>query len=402
MTTAFEKPDLGRLIASQVPGRSLDQAFYLSPGVFAADTARIFHQDWHLAGHISELPEPGNYLLFDMLGESVIVVRGQDGALHAHANVCRHRGSRLCLEPRGSVKRFTCPYHAWSYEVDGQLFNARQLDAGEDRDALSLKPVAVELFEGLIYVSLSDQPASFAALREELTPHVRPFGMARTKIAHRRTYPVKANWKLLVENYNECYHCSGAHPEFSRSHSIHMTSDRVAPLNDDLQARAAAIGASAVTLDRSTTHAPDGSPDYSYNRYALFDGFQTGSEDGQPVAPLLGDLTGYDGGASDVYVGILNPMLVYCDHAVLYRFVPVDLHHSVQEIIWLVHEDAEEGRDYDLGRLTWLWDVTTEADKRIIEANQEGIGSRYYEPGPLVEMEQYTRRFLETYLARLA
>lgn len=400
MTKPFEQAELAALIAAQRTGRSLDQAFYLAPEVFAADRARIFHEDWHFAGHISEIPEPGDYLLFDMLGESVIIVR-TEGGIKAHANVCRHRGSRLCLEPRGSVKRFTCPYHAWSYQVDGRLFHARQLDAGEDRDALSLKPVAIEVFEGLIYVCLSETPTRFGTLRAELTPHVGPFDLARTKIAHRQSYPVKANWKLLVENYNECYHCSGAHPEFSRSHSIHMTADRVAPLGDDLQARAAAVGISAATVDRSTTLRSEGSPDYSYNRYALFDGYLTGTADGQPVAPLLGDLTGYDGGASDVYVGVLNPMLIYCDHAVLYRFIPVDLHHSVQEIIWLVHEDAQEGRDYDLDRLTWLWDVTTEADKRIIEANQDGIGSRYYEPGPLVEMEQYTRRFLETYLARL-
>ena len=401
MTTTFAQSDLAALIARQSPGRSLDQAFYLDPGVFAADTARIFHQEWHFAGHLSEIPNAGDYLLFEMLGESVIVVRTEDGSVRAHANVCRHRGSRLCLEPRGSVRRFTCPYHAWSYQLDGSLFHARQLDESEDRAALALKPVAAEVFEGLIFVSLAETPNDFAALREELTPHVRPFGLKRTKIAHRQSYPVKSNWKLLVENYNECYHCTAAHPEFARSHVIHMTADKVEPFNAALVERSKAVGVSTTLIDRIGADAPAGSPDYSYNRYALFDSYQTGSEDGGPLAPLLGDLTGYDGGASDVYVGILNPMLVYCDHAVIYRFLPIDLHTSVQEIIWLVHEDAEEGRDYDLARLTWLWDVTTEADKRIIEANQEGVASRYYEPGPLVEMERYTRRFLEAYLARL-
>ena len=401
MTTPFAQADLSALVARQQSGRALDQDFYLDPGVFAVDTARIFHQEWHFAGHLSEIANPGDYLLFEMLGESVIVVRSDDGSVHAHANVCRHRGSRLCIEPRGSVRRFTCPYHAWSYQLDGRLFHARQLDESEDRSTLALKPVAVELFEGLIFVSLAKRPARFDKLRAELTPHVRPFGLERTRIAHRQSYPVQANWKLLVENYNECYHCTAAHPEFARSHSIHMTADRVAPLTAALAARSAAIGASTEAIDRIGADAPEDSLDYAYNRYALFDGYQTGSADGEPLAPLLGDLTGYDGGASDVYVGILNPMLVYCDHAVIYRFLPVDLHHSVQEIIWLVHEDAVEGRDYDLERLTWLWDVTTEADKRIIEANQDGIRSQYYEPGPLVDMERYTRRFLDAYLERL-
>ncbi|MFY9212126.1 MAG: aromatic ring-hydroxylating dioxygenase subunit alpha [Aestuariivita sp.] len=401
MTKPFGQTDIAALVARQRPGLSLEQAFYAAPEIFAADTARIFHQDWQLAGHISEIPEAGDYLLFEVMGESVIVVRSETGAVQAHANVCRHRGSRLCIEPRGNVRRFTCPYHAWAYNLDGSLFHARQLDPEHDRDALALKPVAVELFEGLIYVSLARTPTRFDELRAELTPHVRPFGLERTRIAHRRSYPVRANWKLLVENYNECYHCTAAHPEFARSHVIHMTPDRSAPLNAELKARSAAVGASADTIDRIGSQAPAQSPDYSYNRYALFEGYQTGSESGEPLAPLLGDLTGYDGGASDVYVSVLNPMLIYCDHAVLYRFIPVDLHNSIQEIIWLVHEDAVEGRDYDRDRLTWLWDVTTEADKRIIEANQEGIGSRYYEPGPLVAMESFTRRFLDAYLSRL-
>ena len=112
---------------------------------------------------------------------------------------------------------------------------------------------------------------------------------------------------------------------------------------------------------------------FSYNRYALHEGYATGSEDGKPLAPLLGTVKDYDSGASDLYVGMLNPMLIYADHAVIYRFIPIDKDNSVQEIIWLVHKDAEEGKDYDRDRLVWLWDVTTIADKLIIEKNQEGV-----------------------------
>ena len=389
------------LLDGQQPGYAMAQGFYTAPEVFEADSAAVFGRDWQLAGHISEIPETGDYLLFDVLRCSVILVRDAQGGVSAHANVCRHRGSRLCLEPRGNVRRFTCPYHAWSFNLDGSLFHARHLAPEHDTGELGLHPVAVRVFHGLIYVSLSDAPPSFDALEDELSPLLAPFDLARTRIAHRAAYPVRANWKLLVENYNECYHCAPAHPEFSRSHATHMNDARVAPLNVRMAERAAACGIPTTHLDRIGSHRPPGSEDYAYNRYALLDGYLTGSEDGAPLAPLLGSITGHDGGASDVYVGVLNPMLLYADHAVLYRFIPVDSENAVQEVIWLVHEDAREGADYDLARLTWLWDVTTRADKRIIEDNMAGVADRHYRPGPLVEMERYVRRFIEAYQDRL-
>lgn len=386
--------DLDSLLAMQRAGHAMPQVFYRSDAIWEADQEAVFGREWMLAGHISELPRSGDYLLFDILDESVIVCRDGD-RVRAFANVCRHRGSRLCREPSGNLRRFTCPYHAWAYGLDGSLVRARLLEEGHED--LSLHPVAVEVLEGLIYVSLADDPPDFAPLRATLTPLLAPFGLARTLIAHREQYPVQANWKLLIENYNECYHCSAAHPEFSRSHAIHLPDARVEPLNAAMAAKSAACGAPTALVEEIGT----GGVDHAYNRYALFDGFATGSEDGQPLAPRLGGLTGFDGGASDAYVGILNPMLIYCDHAVLYRFLPQDRDTCIQEIIWLVQEDAVEGRDYDRDRLTWLWDVTTRADKRIVEDNAAGIAGRYYRPGPLTIMERYVERFITGYQAKL-
>jgi phenylpropionate dioxygenase-like ring-hydroxylating dioxygenase large terminal subunit len=399
--TKIATPHIPELLARHRDGYALEQAFYLSDAIFAKDVENIFMQEWQLAGHISEVPETGDYFLFDLLNESIIITRDTTGDIRAHANVCRHRGSRVCINPRGNTKRFTCPYHAWAYNLDGSLFNARQLDPAIDRSQLALKPVAVQVFHGLIFVSLADRPHSFARVKAELDPLLKPFGLARTKIAHRASYPVRANWKLLVENYNECYHCTSAHPEFARSHATHMVAERVAPFNQALASRSQAAGITPAYIDLIGSARPDGAPDIAYNRYSLFENYVTGSEDGKPLAPLLGNLTTYDSGASDVYIGILNPMLIYCDHAVIYRFIPVDKDHSLQEIIWLVKEDAVEGRDYDRARLTWLWDVTTHADKHIIEKNQQGINSRYYQPGPFVEMEAYAKRFVDSYLSTL-
>ena len=144
--------------------------------------------------------------------------------------------------------------------------------------------------------------------------------------------------------------------------------------------------------------APAFGADFSYDRYPLIREHVTGSEDGKALAPLLGDIREFDGGATDMQVGPVTFALLYCDHVVIYRFTPRTLDTADCDITWLVRGDAEEGKDYDIDKLTWLWDVTTIADKNIIERNQQGVNSRYYVPGPLSEMEDHTWKFLAWYL----
>ena len=316
-------------------------------------------------------------------------------------NVCRHRGSRVCLEKSGNTKRFTCPYHAWAYNLDGSLFNARLIDPDIDRSELGLQKLAVDVFHGLIFISFSNKPDDMTDLKSKLDPILSPFELSKTKVAFKKSYRVKANWKLLIENYSECYHCSSAHPEFSKSHVTHMSPEKVEPLNAEMEKRAKVAGVPTDLVDCIGVNRPDGQPDYAYNRYSLFDGYDTGSEDGRAVGPLLGSIKGYDGGASDLYIGLLNPFLIYCDYVAVYRFIPVDKDTSIQEIIWLVRDDADLGSETAVDRLKWLWDVTTISDKFIIEKNQEGINSRYYKPGPFSNMEKYTRLFVDFYLERL-
>ncbi len=397
-----ENGSITELLERYRSGHAMEQAFYHSDSVFAADVEAVIMQEWHFAGLANEIASVGDYFLFELLDESVIIARGEDEKVRAFANVCRHRGSRVCLEERGSTRQFVCPYHAWTYKLDGSLRHARLMGPELDHAELSLKPVACEVFHGMIFVSLAEKPASFEALRAEVDGPLTPYGLDRTRIAHRERYTVEANWKLLVENYNECYHCAPAHPEYRRTHPTHLSADRVEPFNLAMEERARALGIPTDFIDRvGPGLCPVGSVDYSYSRHSLYEGYDTGSDTGKPVAPLLGALQGYDQGAMDLYVGFLNPLLVYNDHAVIYRFIPVSRERSIQEIIWLVHEDAQEGRDYDLKRLTWLWDATTKADKHIIEKNQKGVNSRFYQPGPLAGMEAFTQRFINYYLERL-
>jgi Rieske 2Fe-2S family protein len=155
-------------------------------------------------------------------------------------------------------------------------------------------------------------------------------------------------------------------------------------------------------IDYTHTKAPPGEISNGYSRTALFEGYKTGSRDGSPVAPLLGELRDYDGGASDFALGPCSFMLAYSDHVVCYVFTPVDIGHCRCDVYWLVRADAKEGQDFYVNELTWLWDITTQSDKDIIVNNWKGVQSRHYRPGPFSNMEYWERGFVDQYLATLA
>ena len=162
-----------------------------------------------------------------------------------------------------------------------------------------------------------------------------------------------------------------------------------------------ACGLRQIIIEKEDRNVPPGEFGYAYSRTALFDGYLTGSKEGKPVAPLLGDLKDYDGGASDFNLGAFSYLLAYSDHIVCYVFTPVDMDNSKCEIYWLVRADAEEGKDYDVDELTWLWDITTHADKTIIVNNSRGVHSRYYKPGPFSEMEDLEESYIQWILREL-
>jgi Rieske 2Fe-2S family protein len=389
------------LVENQRERYALSREFYTDPDIYQRDIERIFLKSWLYAGHQSEIPNPGDWFLFEFAGESLIVAHTMEGEVTAMLNVCRHRGSRVCLEQKGCDKRLICRYHGWTYDLDGKLVGASRMGDDFDKSGLSLKRIHVELLEGMIYVNFADEPSSFSPVRNGLAECLRPYDLANAKVAHRQSYPIAANWKLAVENYCECYHCALAHPEYSRGHALAHQGMRSAELYDAVMARAGTCGLSDQEVNHLYLDAPGFGADFGYDRYPLIRDHLTGSEDGKPVAPLLGSIRDYDGGATDLQVGPLLFGLMYCDYVVLYRFTALTQETADCDITWLVRGDAEEGRDYDRDRLIWLWDVTTHADKTIIERNQQGVKSRFYEPGPLSTMENYTWKFLSWYLDTL-
>ncbi len=390
------------LIAIQKPGYSLDQRFYTDDAVYALEVERIINRNWILAGHESELPDPGDFKVVEVAKESAIIVRSKDGTIKAFANVCRHRGSLVCLEPKGNAKSFSCPYHGWTYDTDGKLIAARNMGSDFDAGTHGLKSVSLDNVHGLLFVCFSSSPLSLEGCKKDLAEPMKMFDMRKLKVAAHKEYAIPANYKLSIENYQECYHCATAHPEYARMHTLMLDEKKRARVQKHMLEKMQECGLRNIEVDYLDNNARPGEMGYAYSRTALFEGHKTGSKDGGPVAPLLGKLTGYDGGASDFTFGGFSFMLAYSDHVVAYVFTPVDKDNSKCEIYWLVRNDAEEGRDYDVDALTWLWDVTTVADKTIIVNNSKGVHSRYYEPGPFSGMEGAERSYIEWILKELA
>ena len=390
-----------RLLDDYRPGHALPRAFYTDPDVYELELERVVYRNWILAGHVSELSAPGDFKLVKVAREAALIVHGDDGKLRAFANVCRHRGSLVCLEERGRAEAFSCPYHGWKYGLDGRLVAARDMPDGFDKSGIGLQPVSFDVVHGLMFICFTDMPLALEGCKRDLAGPMAMFDVAQLKVAARKVYDIPANWKLCIENYQECYHCATAHPDYARMHTLTLTYEQRARLRDELRERMPACGVRDYEIDYIDTAARPGEMGYGYSRSSLFRKYRTGSRDGGPVAPLLGEFTGYDRGASDFSFGGFSFLLAYSDHVVAYVFTPVEHQRSRCEIYWFVRGDAEEGRDYDVDELTWLWDVTTQADKEIIVNNSKGVQSKYYEPGPLSSMEAMQQRYIDWILQEL-
>ncbi len=394
--------DLATLLEMQSEGYALTRGFYTSREVYEADIRTYWNQTWIWVGHVSQLPQKGSYFLFEYGPESIIIARDRKGEIGAFVNMCRHRGARVCQERAGRTHSFTCPYHAWVYELNGNLRAAREMDEGFDTSEHGLLRAHIRVFEGLIFISTAETPPAIEPGMETLGAHLGPLKLEQMKIAHEASYPVPANWKLAVENYMECYHCSPAHLDYSISHSLKDPRSITPELLASMKAACAKAGVDEeVRAFVQNTDPSDPTLEAYTGRYPLYPGFKTGSKTGELVAPLLGDLQAPFDAAWDIQLGMINNLLIYSDHVVGYRFVPRGVQETDIQMVWMVREDAEEGRDYNIKDLTWLWHMTTLDDERIIRVNQEGVNSYHFRPGPLSRMEDFIWDFYRSYLGIL-
>ena len=385
---------LAHLLAPRRAGQSLPRELYMSREVFAADLDLLTRR-WIFAAHVSELADVGDWITVELGPESAIVVRADGGALAAFANVCRHRGSRICSERSGHGSMFVCPYHAWSYRLDGSLRAAREMPDGFDPTRHGLRPLPLQEIAGLVFIAFDPHPPDLSGAAPALSVMLRLFAWPSARIALRRSYSVAANWKLAMENYHECYHCASAHPEFALAHALARPNMRSLGGPPD--------AASGLADYEAWGEGLDGREVARVMRSHLSTGFATGSRDGRPLAPPMGEGGRRDDGLCVfAELGFLSAFLAYPDHGVIYRFLPRGPLLTEMEVIWLVDGRAQPDRDYDEAELAWLWDVTTRADKQIIERNQAGVASRFYEPGPFSLMEPGAAQYVERYAAEFS
>jgi Rieske 2Fe-2S family protein len=352
---------------------TLPSSWYRSESVLAVEKERIFCREWLCVARAEELAEPGAHRVLDILGESVILLRNRDGELRAFYNVCRHRGARLCREPAaagGAVPqlpggiaggRITCPYHQWTYDLNGRLIAAPWL-SGEpqfDRSLFSLYPVGVGCWGGFVFLNLT--PRGARSLEEQLGPipgRLERYPLSELRIGHTIRYQVAANWKVLCENYNECYHCAGVHPELCAL--VPAFRERGGGNLDWLRGIPHREGAYTFTKSGSS------------RRRA----FPTLNEDervrhkGELVFPNLF-------------------LSLACEHVAAFILQPRGAARTDITCHFLFEPFELEKPDFDASDTSDFWDLVNRQDWAICEAVQQGISARVHERGYYAPMEDY-------------
>jgi Rieske 2Fe-2S family protein len=361
---------------------ALEREFYCSEEEYQVDLDMIWYRDWLFVGHDCEVPKSGNYLTVQIGEYPVVVVRDRDGTLNAFHNSCRHRGSRICSAERGSVTRLVCPYHQWTYHLDGRLFSARDMGPGFERAEYGLHRVHCASVGGYIFVCLAKVAPDFEPIRKHIEPYFLPHNLQQSKVAYETTIVERANWKLVWENNRECYHCSANHPELIRTFPETPTITGVEgaernPIITGKWAHWESIG-----LPSRFHLSANGQ--YRTTRMPLVEGAVSFTMDGKAAVgrPLIDSIAEPDLGTLLLfhYPSIWNHVLA--DHAISFRLLPVSPTETLLTTKWLVHKDAVEGVDYDLKRMTEVWLATNESDRRVCQENQIGVNSPAYDPAP--------------------
>ncbi|WP_447530350.1 aromatic ring-hydroxylating oxygenase subunit alpha [Vreelandella sp. TE19] len=377
------------MLTSRARTYSLPQPFYNDARLFALDMQEIFEKEWLFAGMSCEIPAKGNFMTLNVGDNPIVIVRGGEGEIHAFHNVCRHRGSRLCTTDKGKVAKLVCPYHQWTYELDGRLlFAGSDMGADFDLNEFGLKPVSVRTAGGFVFINLSENPSSIDDFLVTLEHYLEPYQMDNVKVAVESSIVEAANWKLVLENNRECYHCNGAHPELLNS---------LMEFDDTEDPRATDKYKDLVSRKQSDWNGEQvpwqlkrfGSRN-RITRTPLLDGVVSMTMDGKPAcSKLMGRLTSPDMGSLRI-LHLPNSWNHFMgDHSIVFRVLPLGPQQTLVTTKWLVHKDAVEGVDYDPENMRRVWDATNDQDRRLAEENQRGINSKAYQPGPYSETYEF-------------
>ena len=361
--------------------------YYLSEEIFDKEYERVFSIDWIFVGHVSQFPEVGSYLKVLFGGEEVVCTRGDGGVFHAHFNVCSHRGARICGERSGNARQgFVCPYHKWHFAIDGSLKSVPQMRDGEyfDYSDNGLKKAHADVWNGLVFIHLGQtEPEPLATRMRPYDNVAAKFDPVRAKLVHEEIFQIAANWKIVVENGLECYHCPGNHKSLAR-----------------------VIDVAGLQAEMGEWMQDEDAAEVLGNPQRLREGMQSCSADGTLIAKkLLGTCTAQDHGIAGGINVVPNPayLAFYVDHFWTISVRPLSAKSTELVYSWYVHEDAEEGRDFDLARLVEVGHITQVEDNVLCEMTQSGLGSRHYVPGPIVsKVEPGIRDFASSYAKLMA
>src|SRR5437762_8902937 len=395
MITAFRKT------AETFAGgaKTLEQKYFVSPEIFAEEQEKIFAKQWILVGHQSQIADAGDYVVQQVIGESLIVIQDKSGEIRGFFNVCRHRGTRLKEDACGHASAIQCPYHAWTYGLDGRLIGAPHMDEvpGFDKSDFSLHAVNLAVWEGFIFVNLNDGEAR---LRSEATARQRSgdfislerwFAPLNVKFSHwnmsilrpakRIEYDVRANWKLMFENYSECYHCPGVHPQLQK----------VSPYDsaeNDLREGPFLGGFMKINPGKSLT--------MSGNACALM------IEHDHPPSPRYGAASEQDKESTQrvFYYSIFPNMLLslHPEYVMVHQLWPQSPERTVIVCDWFFHPDAFRHKQFNPDDAIEFWDTTNRQDWHVCELSQQGIASRAYQPGPFSSRESIPAAWDRYYL----
>jgi Rieske 2Fe-2S family protein len=349
---------------------------YHAPEVFELEKERIFFRSWFCVGREEQLPQPGDFLTAEVADESVILTRSADDRLNAFANVCRHRGTKLLEEPTGHLKSeaIVCPYHAWTYSSDGRLIGTPNVhpDDGLDRDHYGLHRIALESWDGFLFVNLSPDPRP---LREGLEQDPdEPLAYGRYRLDELRlgptiVYEVEANWKIIVDNYNECLHCPTVHPELVKIVPLYRRGVVLDPTRDD----------GGVTLA---------------------DGMYTFTIDGVSTLPQLPDLAEIDRRTYYGYAVFPNLLVnLFSTGVMSYTLYPTSATHTTVVSEYLFRPETIAAPDFDPSDTVDFLDLVSRQDWVVCERAQRGVRSRFFDRGVYPPQDQLLHRFAERYLA---
>lgn len=353
--------------------RTLPAPYYTDPDFFRREVEIFFFEGWVCAGRADSIPNAGDYFLREIAGESIIVVRSDSGSFEAFYNVCRHRGTRLCSAPEGNFQgRIQCPYHGWTYGLDGSLLGAPHMDSDKfQRFEWPLHKLNTAVWDGHIFFNAHPHPDPLTVQLADLPAKFAPWRMGELRPHQRITYDVRANWKLIVANYNECLHCPVLHPALNRL-TDYLGSDNEAP-----------------------------QPTYIGGSMGFRGTAQTMSQDGKRRRDYLPGLSEEERKRVCYHVIYPNLLLsLHPDYMMIHTLWPRAVDRTEIVCQWYFHPAELAKPDFVGSDAIEFWDLTNREDWNIVELSQAGIQSRAYTPGPYSKREELLYAFDQVVMQR--